>query len=172
MDDGKPSPRFGNYFVSVHGGKSRPALANIRNLDEYFDFNVTLTARVIGPLDRVGDQQIARNIARVPLGQRQGFNAKLEQLKVFIHSNWVITVLQGQKPPSANDNLAAWAADSSPVYGFVEPARWASSELPTLVDGRWTGDDPDQEGFAIKAQLSFIGARRMQPQTASVGVFQ
>ena len=32
MDDGKPPPRMGNFFVSVHGGKSRPGQANERNL--------------------------------------------------------------------------------------------------------------------------------------------
>lgn len=168
-DDGKPPPRAGNVFVAVHGGKSRPGGANSRNLDELFDFSVTLTMRVTVSLDRVGDQQIARNLELVPLAQRQGFNAKVEQLRGFLHMNWRITVLQSQTPNSANDNLAAWC--SGTIYGFVEPARYQGAEVPILVGAEWMGAEPDSEDFAIKSELRFAGARRFQPTTASVGVF-
>ena len=83
--------------------------------------------------------------------------------------NWRVTVLQGQTPPSANDNIAAWATGT--VYGFVEPARYQGGELPTLVGAEWMGAEPESEDFAIKAELRFTGARRMQPQTAAVGAF-
>lgn len=170
MDSGQPPPRCGNFFVAVHDGRSRPGGANDRNLDELFGFSVTLTARVTVPLDRVGDQQIARNIERVPLGVRQGFNAKLEQLRNFLHMNWRITVLTGQTPNSANDNIAAWATGT--VYGFAEPARCISGiEIPKLVGGEWFGAEPDSEYVGIVAELKFDRARRFQPQTASVGVF-
>ena len=170
MDDGRPTPRSGNYFAAVHSGRSRPGPANSRNLDELFGFSVTLTMRVTVPLDRVGDQQIARNIELVPLAQRQGFNAKLEQLRGFLHMNWRITVKTGQTPRSANDNLAAWATGT--VYGFVEPARCISGiEIPKLVGGEWFASEPEAEEVGITAELRFDGARRMQPQTASVGVF-
>ena len=169
MDDGKPPPRAGNVFVAVHGGKSHPGPANQRNLDELFDFSITLTMRVTVPLDRLGDQQIARNLALVPQAQRHGFNAKLEQLRGYLHSNWTITVLQGQTPNSANDNLAAWATGT--VYGFVEPARWQGEETPTLVGAEWMGAEPESEDFAIKSEMRFTGARRFQPQTAGTGVF-
>ena len=168
-DDGRPPPRAGNVFASVHGGKSHPGSANDRNLYELFDFSVTLTMRVTVPLDRVGDQLIARNLALVPLAQRQGFNAKMEQLRGFLHMNWRITVLQGQTPNSANDNLAAWS--SGTVYGFCEPARYEGAEVPTLVGAEWMGAEPESEDFAIKSELRFAGAVRFQPQTASVGVF-
>lgn len=176
-DDGKPPPRAGNVFVAVHGGKSHPGNANERNLYELFDFSVTLTMRVTVSLDRVGDQQIARNIALVPLGQRTGFNHKVEQLRGFLHSNWKITVLQGQRPASANDNLLAWAASAvdglatGAIYGFVEPARYQGAEVPTLVGADWLGAEPESENFALKSELRFTGAKRFQPQTASVGVF-
>lgn len=168
-DDGRPPPRAGNVFVAVHGGKTRPGAANSRNLDELYDFSVTLTMRVTIPLDRVGDQLIARNIDLVPHGQRQGFDHKLEQLRGFLHSNWRITVLRGQTPNSANDNIALWATGT--VYGFVEPARYQPSELPSLQGGDWLGAEPDSEDFAVKAEMRFAGARRFQPQTAAVGVF-
>lgn len=172
MDDGRPPPRCGNFFVSVHGGKSRPAAANERNLDELFDYSVTLTARVIGSLDRVGDQQIARNIALVPLGQRQGFDHKLEQLRSFLHMNWRITVLMGQNPNSANDNILVWIPDLTVTYGFITPAHFRGAvEVPRLVGGEWFGADPESEEMGIACELRFEGARRLQPQTASVGAF-
>lgn len=172
MEDGKPPPRAGNVFVSVHGGRSRPGDANDRNLYELFDFAVTLTMRVNIPLDRVGDQLIARNVAMVPTGQRQGFNAKVEQLRAFLHMNWRITVQTSQNPPSANDNLTAWVS-SGTVYGFVEPARYRGAEVATLVGGEWLGSEPgaEDERFAVKSELRFEGAKRFQPQTASVGAF-
>lgn len=171
MPDGQPTPRCGNFFVAVHGGKSHPGDANDRNLFELFDFSVTLTMRVTVPLDRVGDQQIARNIALVPLGYRQGFNAKVEQLRLFLHMNWRITVLTSQTPASANDNLMAWATASTPVYGFCEPARYQGVEVPRLVGGEWFAADPEAEDTGIVAELQFANAKRFQPQTASVGVF-
>ena len=173
-DDGRPPPRAGNWFVAVHGGKSSPGNANERNLYELFDFSVTLTGRVTVAADRIGDQMVARNVPlvdanNVPLAQRQGFNAKVEQLRGFLHSNWRITVLTGQTPNSANDNLAAWV--SGTVYGFCEPARYQGAEVPTLVGADWMGADPESEDFALKAELWFVNAKRFQPQTASVGVF-
>lgn len=170
MDDGKPPPRAGNVFVAVHGGRARGGKANERNLYEIYGFSVTLTMRVTVALDRVGDQQIARNVELVPLGLRQGFNAKVEELRGFLHMNWKITVLQGQVPASANDNLTAWATGPS-VYGFAKPASYKDADLPTLVGGEWMGAEPDSEDFAIKAEIKFDGAERFQPQTASVGVF-
>lgn len=174
MDDGKPPPRAGNWFASVHGGRMRPGEANERNLYELYDFAVTLTMRVIVPLDRVGDQQIARNVPlkdanSVPLAQRQGFNAKVEQLRALLHMNWKMVVLQNQSPNSANDNLSAWATGT--VYGFVEPAGYEGPEVPVLVGADWMGAEPDSEDFALKSELRFAGAKRFQPQTASVGAF-
>lgn len=169
MDDGRPPPRCGNVFVVVHGGKSRTGEANDNNLYELFDFLVTLTMRVVVALDRVGDQQIARNIELVPLAQRQGFNAKVEQLRGFLHMNWVITVQQGQVPNSANDNLAAWA--SGTVYGFTEPARYKGAEIPHLVGGEWFAADPDAADMGIVSELRFEGAKRFQPVLAPVGPF-
>ena len=170
MDDGKPPPRCGNFFASVHGGRSSPGGANDRNLDELFGFSVTLTMRVTVSLDKLGEQQIARNIELVPLGQRQGFNHKVEQLRKFLHMNWRITVLAGQTPNSANDNLSAWAATGT-VYGFCEPARYKGETIPKLVGGEWFAAEPDAEDIGVVTELRFDGARRFQPQTASVGVF-
>lgn len=170
MDDGRPPPRCGNFFVSVHGGRSGPGKDNERNLYELFAFTVTLTMRVVVPLDRLGDQQIARNIALVPLGIRQGFNHKVEQLRAYLHMNWQITVLMGQTPNSANDNLIAWGSGTE-VYGFVEPARYRGREEPRLVGGEWFSSTPDTEDMGVVAALRFEDAKRFQPQTAAIGPF-
>lgn len=169
MVDGKPPPRAGNFFVAVHGGRSKPGRANRRNLYELFDFDITLTMRVTVAMDRLGDQQIARNINLVPVAQRQGFDAKIEQLRTLLHMNWGMTVLTGQSPASANDNISSWATGT--VYGFVTPAYYEGSELPVLVFNDWLGAEPDAEKFAVKSEMNFRGAERFQPQTAALGAF-
>lgn len=170
-DDGRPPPRCGNYFAAVHGGRVRTrGDCNRRNLYEIFGFSVTLTMRVTVPLDRVGDQQIARNLALVPLGQRQGFNHKTEQFRSFLHMNWPMVVLTGQTPNSANDNIMAWA--TGVVYGFTTPASYEGGiDSMALVGGEWFDAEPDAEEFGIKAELRFDGAERMQPQFAASGPF-
>lgn len=167
MDDGRPPPRCGNVFVAVHGAKDKSTASN--NLDEYYDFAVTLTMRIVVPLDRVGDQLMHRNLARVAIAEREGFRAKVDQLRRLLHMNWSMTVLTGQTPASANDNLAAWT--SGTVYGFTEPARYTGTATMRLVGGEHFGADPDVDEMGVAAELTFVGARRMQPQTASVGPF-
>lgn len=167
MDDGRPPPRCGNFFASVHGGKQRNDAS--RNLDELSDFCVTLTMRITVPLDRVGDQQIYRNLARVLVGEREGFRAKVDQLRRLLHMNWAMTVQTGQTPPSANDNLVNWT--SGTVYGFTEPAKFIDAEDARLVGGEWFNAEPDVDDMGIVSELVFEGARRMQPQTAAVGPY-
>ncbi len=166
--NGKPDARCGKWFVAVHGGKS--GSSSTRNLDERFGFSLTLTARVTESLDRVGEAMVARNVPLAPLGQRQGFDAKVEQLRTLLHMNWAMTVLTGQTPPSANDNLATWATGT--VYAFVEPAAWKGQDSePGEVGADWFGEDPESESLGLKLEMRFDGARRMQPQTAAVGPF-
>lgn len=172
MDDGRPPPRCGKFFAAVHDGMMRSDGDN--QLHEWYEFTVTLTMRVVVALDRVGDQQIARNIARVQLGERQGFYAKTDRLRRLLHMNWSIVVQTSQTPNSANDNIAAWATDptdGSGVYGFCEPMRFLSMEAPKLVGGEWFGAEPDAEDVGVKAALTFGRCRRFQPQTAATGPF-
>lgn len=168
MDDGRPPPVCGNYFASIHDGAVSSDSDNC--LNERYSFSVTLTVRVTVPLDRVGSQQMARNIARVPLGERQGFYAKTDRLRALIHMNWNMVVVQAsQQPPSANDNLAAWSTGT--VYGFCEPMRFLSMESPKLVGGEWFAADPEAEDVGMKAELRFGKCRRFQPQTLPSGPF-
>ncbi len=167
MDDGRPPPRCGNFFAAIHDGAMASDADN--QLNELYSFTVTLTMRVTVPLDRVGDQQMARNITRVPLGERQGFYAKTDRLRAFLHMNWQIVVLTGQTPNSANDNLTAWSTGT--VYGFCEPMRFRSMDMPKLVGGEWFGAEADAEDVGMKAALTFGRCRRFQPVTQASGPF-
>ena len=51
MDSGQPPPRCGDVFLAVHPAGSRNDM--IGALNEYLAFSVTLTMRVVVPLDRV-----------------------------------------------------------------------------------------------------------------------
>ena len=166
-DGGRPPPRCGNWFVSVHDGFARSIADN--QLFELYGFSVTITARLGRvSIDRVGDQLIARNIVRAN-ANREGLNAKVEQLRAFLHMNWKVVVLSGQVPNSANDNLAAWSTGT--VYGFCEPMRYKSVSRPMETPPDWFGEDPGQESFGIKAELQFDNAKRFQPQFAPAGGF-
>lgn len=168
--DGRPPPRSGHVFVAVHEGATRSTSA--RNLDEYFDFSLTLTMRVSVPLDRVGDALLASKLARKSGAGNPSFNARLEQLRKFGHMNWKATVLKTQTPASANDNIVTMhPTGSGDVYGFVEPARYAGAERPALVTGEWFSSDPAAPDVGLKAELKFTGARRLQPHNASQGTF-
>lgn len=168
MDSGQPPPRCGNQFVAIHDGMMSSNADN--QLLELYSFSITLTMRVTAPLDRIGDQLLYRNISRLPLGVRQGFYAKAEQLRALLHMNWKFVVLLNQTPNSANDNLAEWAS-SGQVYGFCEPMRFLNMESAKLVGGEWFSSDPESEDVGVKATLSFGNCKRMQPQTLSNGLF-
>ncbi|MBX9682125.1 MAG: hypothetical protein K2X38_25485 [Gemmataceae bacterium] len=158
MDDGHPPPRAGNLFVAVHEGPS--SNRSTRNLDERFAFSMTLTMRVTGiPIDRIGDQGLASKLARTAGKGQPSFNARLEQLRAWGHMNWTVMA-------AANTNIAAWTP-SGTVYGFVEPAMYAGAEKPVLVGGEWLSAAPEAVDVALKAELRFDGARRMQPITAA-----
>lgn len=160
MDDGRPPPRCGSVFASVHGGREKSDRDN--QLMENCEFKVTLTMRIVVPLDRVGDQMLYRNLVRQLIGEREGMRAKADQLRRLLHMNWMMLAL-------ANKNLCDWL--SGEVYGFCEPARYTGATEPRLVGGEWFTADPDADDIGAVIELSFERARRMQPQTAAVGPF-
>jgi hypothetical protein len=168
QDDGHPPVSCGNIYVAIHEGTSQSKAR--RNLDEYFAFAVTLTMRVSVPLDRIGNALLASKLARTATKGQPSFNARMEQLRAFLHMNWSMTVVPGQTPPSANDNIAAWTPSGS-VYGFIEPAGYTGRDKPQLVGGEWFGAAPDASDIGIICEMRFDGARRLQPQTLAVGPY-
>lgn len=167
MDDGRPPPRAGKVFAAIHDGAARCDTDN--NLDERYEFTITLTMRVTVPIDRAGDQLIARNAVR-DLARRQGFYARADQLRDLVHMNWGWVVLRNQTPPSANDNIATWV-ETGTVYGFCEPMRYRGMEFPKVVGGEWFGAEPTAEDVGVKSALTFGRCRRLQPQTQPSGPF-
>lgn len=160
MPTGEPPPRCGNVFVSVHEGAVRSSAVN--SLDERFDPCVTLTMRVTIPLDRVGNALLASKLARQAMPQGQpSFNARVQLLKVFLHMNWGLL-------GDANTNLANFLTDGNPVYGFCEPAHFASAEIPVLVGGEWFSGNPESTDVGLKSEIRFEDCRRMQP----IGTYQ
>jgi hypothetical protein len=171
MDNGQPPPRCGKWFVAIHGGKATAGQANDNNLFELYEFVVTVTMRVVVPLDKVGSQQIALNVVR-ELALKQGFNARVEKLRAFLHMNWDMVVTTNNDPPSANDNLVAWLDGTvEQVYGFSEPMRWIGATQSVMHGGEWFAAEADAEDVGISADLRFHKAKRFQPQTTPVGSF-
>lgn len=166
MEDSKPPPRCGNYFASIHDGMVRSDRDN--QLMELYSFAVTLTMRVVVPMDRIGDQLISRNMIR-EAARQQGFYAKADQLRALLHMNWNFVVMRNQTPASANDNLAAWCTGT--VYGSCEPMRFLSMEFPKVVGGEWFAAEPEAEESGVKSTLVFGRCKRMQPQTTATGPF-
>ena len=171
-DDGKPPENCGSIYIAVHPG----AVTNsaTRNLDERFAWNLTLTMRVSVPANRVGDQLLASKLSRKSGPGNPSFTSRVEQLRGWGHMNWKVTVLVGQTPASANDNILSWSPSGTTVYGFCEPASKGIAERPILVGPDWLGADPDSGMMAIKSEIRFDGnggARRLQPQTLAVGPF-
>lgn len=172
MEDGRPKPNSGDIFVAVHQGAIRSDTDNF--LNEYYSFSVTVTMRLTNvPLDRIGTEMLARQTAR-----DRGFNHRCEQLRAFLHMNWGI--LQ-----DANTKLVDFSKDLSPlfflpgansgstmensvVYGFCEPARFRSMEIPTVVTGDWFTADPDANVLGVKSELQFQDCRRLQPLTTFI----
>lgn len=156
MDAGNPPPRCGDIFIAVHELPASQKMMNAR--DDYYSFALTLTMRVTNvPLDRVGDQLEARNVA-----QKIGFNARANQLSLVGTpvTNWNIIF-------AANDLLVTLNPDQTIIYGFCEPAWYRGMEKPALVGGSWFRADPDATDIGLKAELRFMDARRIQP----IGIF-
>lgn len=152
--DGKPPGRCGDWFVSIHQGASTSDMMNA--LNEYFDFNVTLTARLSNvPLDRIGDQLLATKLA-----DKTGFNRRINALATFLHMDW--GVMQ-----EANNNLQKMMPDVLTVYGFSEPAQFAGAETPILVGSEWFSADPDDVDVGLKSSISFVRCRRGPQAIAS-----
>lgn len=174
MDDGRPPPRCGNFFISIHDAVIRNS--NDNQMHDWYEFKVTLTMRVTVPLDRLGDQQMYINLIREE-ARKKGFYAKAERLKNKLHMNWEMVVQFGNSATtgynSANDNLLEWvdSSEQTTVYGFCEPMRFINMEFAKVVGGEWFASEPDAEDVGVKSTLSFGRCRRFQPQTQANGPF-
>ncbi len=153
MPDGKPPARCGNYFLAIHQGASRSTADNY--LDERFSFSLTLTMRVNSGVERVGDQLLARRLAR-QTARDIGFNGRIEQLRALMHMAWDVLGI-------ANTYLVQWAGDEvSEVYGFCEAFRYRGEAQPSWCYGDWFTGDPSSADLGLKAEMRFDDCRRFQ----------
>ncbi len=151
---GAPTPGCGDTFLAVHQAAGRSDMDNA--LNEYFAFDLTLTYRVTVPLDRLGDQELAKNLAKKagPKGN-WSLNARLEDLKLFFHMNWLL--LQ-----RANTYLCNLVPDGSTVYGFCEPPRYRTIESPHFEGPDWFGAEAADDQVGLVNVLHFDDCRRLQ----------
>ncbi len=153
--EGRPPARMGDVFVGVHQGAWRSVMDNA--LDEYFGVNLTLTMRVVVPLDRVGDQLLAKKIAAAPgPNGSPSFNARANALASFLHMDW--GVMQDQ-----NNWLLTLLPGTQTIYGFSEPARFRGMDEPRIVGGEWFDAGEQGEGsdaMGLVATLRFEDCRR------------
>lgn len=147
--DGEPPPRCGAIFVAIHPG--RVSSESEENLDEYFQFFLTLTMRVTIPIDRVGDQLLCNKLAK-----RNGFNGRVESLRAFLHKNWNVVQL-------ANQQISEIVQRGGNVYGFCESPCYKGVQQPHWVGGDWFKSMPDAQDVGIAAMLTFDRVRRIQP---------
>jgi hypothetical protein len=159
-ESGKPPPRCGMWYAAIHDGAVRSDRQN--QLMEIYSFSVTLTARLVQvPIDKVGDQLIARNVPMSPTINRTGFNKKVEQLRAFLHMNWKLVVVPNQSPNSANDYLVQWCTGT--VYGFYEPMKYTGVPSVRFAPDDWFGDEQGVESVGLLAELRFDDCKRFQP---------
>lgn len=152
--EGSPPARCGDWFAAVHQGSYRSVMDNA--LDEYFGFNVTLTMRSDVPVDRMGDQFLAKRIAAQPgPGGSPSFNQRTNALAAFLHMNWGVLGV-------ANNYLIELEQEAETVYGFSEPGRFRSGEVPVFVGGAWFSSEPGDgdDTLGLKATLRFEDCRR------------
>lgn len=152
MFDGRPAPRCGERFFSVHRG---PRSNDCRNtLDERFDVFITITLRPgRAPFDMIGPALLEK---------ANTLDDWADQVRDIVHMNYNITA-------TANATIQAAANAISPtppatVYGFAEPLMYAGEGSPEQVGAAWFNATPDQDGFlGIALAMHFTGARCAQP---------
>jgi hypothetical protein len=156
--DGRPPANMGDWFAAIHPGSVHSDMDNA--LDEYFGVNVTVTMAVTAPIDRVGDQQMAKLLAAQPgPGRTPSFDVRCNRIASLLHMDW-------QTMAAANNYLVAMLPEAPTVYGFAEPARYRGG----ATDVQWGYDEwvsaeeeSDGEGkVCIHAMLRFEDCRRLQ----------
>ena len=159
--DGRPPADCGDWFAAVHQGGDRQVSTG-DHADDYYAVNVTLTMRVTVPVDRAGDQLLAKKLAAQPgPGGSPSFNARANRIRRLLDADW--GTMQ-----DANNNLLAMLPDSPLVYGFCEPARYrgGANEVQWCYDEWFSASEESAAGevpVGIKATMRFEDCRRLEP---------
>lgn len=152
MFDGRPPPRAGKKFVSVHRGGRRNTARN-NTLDELYYVDVTLTLRVNEPFDKLG-----ANLLELAT---TGLDDIGDQIRAIIHMNEPIRSAANTYIENAAN---AWPVPPAQVYVFSEPLRYLDEDLPQEVGAYWFSATPEQDGFlGVALTMHFGEARCAQP---------
>lgn len=149
MADGRPPPRCGDYFVSVHGAPSRRGLFHSGFTDEYIGVEVTVTRRINVPFDRLGTE-VVDEAAR-------GVNAKVNQIVALLErQRYAVMTL-------ANETIGSTFNETDTPRGFIEPLYYQDSEKAKIVDASHFMS-VEQRLSGVIVNIRFAGARRIQPE--------
>lgn len=155
--DGMPPPGCGDVFLAIHQAGSQQTMSNAK--DDYYAFDLTLTYRITVPLDRIGDRELASQLARLPGPKGSiSLNNRLDILSNYFHMAWGVI-------GDANNLMAGWTPNVFVLWGFAEPPRYKNTELPRFENGTWFGADAAAEQVGLVGQLHFDDCRRLQPLT-------
>lgn len=155
---GQPPPDVGKWFCAIHQGPQSQDMMNAKNT--YDSFTLTLTARIDGvPIDRIGNVLLAGQVASSQ-ARKLNFNARARWLSDILDMDWYGI-------GDANNWMRKIEPDAPVIYGYCEPAHFTGMSDVQLVTGDWFYAKPPESGGnfyqGIKADLSFEGARRLQP---------
>jgi len=142
---GKPPPRAGKMFVSIHAG-SRSQGSDTHCHREYAA-HITLSLRIDMPFDRIGSDVLEQ--AQMGLDDRA--DAIIARMQ---NQQWELMAAANTKIDQAVGELVA--------NGFLEPLRYRSDNgEPVIMDGSWYQGDPDELSAAVLT-IQFGGAKRLQ----------
>lgn len=158
MGAGQPPPFKGAWFCAVQQGPQSSDMMNA--LNTYDGFTLTLTARFDAvPIDQVGSKLLVGRLLE-EAQRKTNFNVQARRLRDLLHMDWYTI-------GAANNKMLEIEPDAYIIHGFCEPAHFTGMSDVQLVTGEWFGaPPPENEGLffqGIKADLSFDGARRLQP---------
>lgn len=155
---GQPPPYTGIWYCAIQQSGQSSDMMNA--LNTYDGFSLTLTARIDAvPIDRIGNVILAGRLAEAA-ARKNNFNVRARQLRDILHMDWYTI-------GAANNKMLEIEPEAYVIHGFCEPAHFTGLSEVQLVTGEWFSAPPPKEGGqfyqGIKADLSFEGARRLQP---------
>lgn len=139
--DGQPPPRCGKIFVGIHRA---PRGSSLRTGQEImYSMNITLTARVTEPYDRIGTDLMEKAMI--------GLDDRADAIIDLVHedaSGKILTVVNGFISGGQN--------------AFVEPLSFEGDEGGRLVGGNWFHAQADAMEVGVALTLRFGKAKRIK----------
>lgn len=141
--DGQPPPSSGPFWASVHDGPE--SQESECSSEETFGVRITVSIRVDGPWDRIGQAQIDKLL--------RGLNDRCDVIRA--------SMINGQYTVMNAANALINAIQGGPWDGFCEPLFFEGANPAELTSGDWFHGTVDQFA-AVRKTLRFGRARRIQ----------